>query len=145
MPSLIFHESSLKENNDPAINPNENSNIPKVFRSDAFAVSDRSARQLMWVAVVLLTLIICGLWAWSVMSQFYSTNWSVSPEKVFMDDLKKNWNKSFSSDSDQPLSTEQLKTAIKENLGKLFAAAASTTDSSALPATNTNITTNSNP
>ncbi len=125
MPSLIFHEGSLNENSNQTVltSPTPNSNIPTIFLTGSYTAYNPTARRLMWFAVIALTLIICGLWAWALINQFYNIKWSASPEKIFMDNLKTSWGKSFQSDSGESLTTEELKTEVKENLNKLFAKA----------------------
>lgn len=121
MPSLIFHEGNLDENKNPAEEPA----APKVFlNSSAY---NPTARRLMWFGVILLTLVICGLWTWSIMTQFYDINWSKSSEESFLGNLRTSWDKSFGAENGQSPSTDQLKSEVKKSLIKLFADAASST------------------
>ncbi len=148
MPSLIFHEGNLDDKQNQATIKKteqplttETSNVPEVFRVGSYAGYNPTARRLMWLTVILLTLVICVMWIWSMMGQFYSVKWSASPEKTFVDNLKNNWDKSFHTENGQSLSTDQLKNEVKENLAKLFFDAATSTTATTTATTTTTLTT----
>lgn len=159
MPSLIFHggnlndtekqastEESILQSEKATIEQSQpiNSAVPASLRQSA--AYHPGTRRLMWLAVILLTLIICSLWAWSIMNQFYNIKWSASPEKIFISDLKSNWDNSFRDENKPGITAEQVKNDVKESLSKLFAATAQTNTTKNLSTvTNTVFTTNTNP
>ncbi|MEK7625064.1 MAG: hypothetical protein AAB467_01800 [Patescibacteria group bacterium] len=133
MPSLVFHEGKIDEDADvvqptppPASGPPKRGVQPT--NNSGY---NPTARRLMWFAVITLTLLILGMWAWSLTNQFSDIKWAASPEKVIMDNLRSSWAQSFQTDEGQPQTSEQLKNEIKENLSKLFAGAASSSTSTA--------------
>ncbi len=144
MPSLIFHEGNLRNEKDqeknaaPIVADGTLSVLPQVFRVGDYAGYNPTARRLMWLAVTVLTLVVLLMWVWSMMNQFYTVKWSASPENTFINDLRNSWDKSFHAGDGQPLSAEQLKIEVKENLVKLFASAASSTTSTPEINTSTN-------
>ena len=129
MPSLIFHEGSL-ENSDAIETPNADQ-IEKELRSaprppnlSHLTNYNRSAHRLMWVGVIIITVIVCAMWSYSIYAQLSNVKWSNSSETNFINDTKKNWQQAFYGRNGKTLTTDEQLSEIKENLSKLFAGAA---------------------
>jgi hypothetical protein len=144
MPSLVFHEGTLEGPSNSIADLVEKEFQPKPKESSANTPQlstmpgyNPSAKKLMWFAVVTVMLVICGLWAWSIQTQFSSIHLSATPEGDLLGKVKDSWNKSLYDDSGTPLTTDQLKTEVKKNLVRLFAANAATSTPSSTPQTST--------
>lgn len=139
MPSLVFHEGLLNPDSETPMadiveqeligDTKETSAEPKRIENGY----NPAARRLMWFAVVTVMIVITGLWAWSIQSQFSAIKWSTSPEGDLLDKISDSWNKSLYDENGNRLTTEQLKGEVKKSLTKLFAVTAASSTSSTAP------------
>ena len=144
MPSLVFHEGSLKnENIEPTPNADqiekELQTSPKPPTLAHLASYNRSAYRLMWFGAISIALIVCAMWSWSIYSQLENVKWSVTSEKSFVESTKENWQRAFNNEDANVTKTDEQIKEIKENLSKLFAgvAASSSTTTSTSRASST--------
>ncbi|MFA6105502.1 MAG: hypothetical protein WC725_02780 [Patescibacteria group bacterium] len=129
MPSLVFHEGSLKnENSETTPNADQIEKelqlSPRPPSLSHLASYNESAYRLMWLGVISVAVIICAMWSWSIYSQLSLVKISATSEKSFVDDTKANWQKAFNDSNEKNLETNTQVNKIKEGLSKLFAGAA---------------------
>lgn len=101
MPSLIFQEGTLSaathDERQETVQPI--SELPPAPEKPARIVPlvprssphDVTARRLLWAGVAIFSIMICGVWSWSLYSQLSHIKLSAGSEATLIDKAKKEW------------------------------------------------------
>ena len=78
----------------------------------------RGARTYLWVGVLTISLLVLGLWAWSLKLQLTFFEWKNVPEQNFWQQTKSTWDDLFKP-KPQTLTKEQLTDNLKNAFQKI--------------------------
>ncbi len=138
MPSLVFNEvlfDSPSGSADKKATKFESANQSKLNQSN-FA-PETVAKRWLWIGVTSLAAIIFIFWIWSFTSRLSELSWGNTPEQQLLAKNKSNWDSIFSETKQSEEAISRTKKELKEIIGQLLTANATTTPSASTTASTT--------